>query len=299
MDLTDIQTIKSLLGQYGLRPRKYLGQHFLVDREVLRKIVGAAEISKTDTVLEIGPGLGALTLELAKRAKKIIAVEKDKELAGILQYILKQEKIKNVEIVVGDILEIKNFKFQASSFKIAANLPYYLTARIIRKFMETDNPPSEMVLMVQKEVAERVCASPPRMSLLAVSVQFYAKPEIIAFVSKKSFWPEPEVDSAIIKIIYHDKQIDTIWDSDGRVRISRDRRPSERYSDAFFKIVRAGFSSPRKKLAGNLAKDLPKLTRQKAEDLLRKTGLRPDCRSQDLSVDNWRGLVSLFFKKIV
>ena len=172
-----------------------------------------------------------------------------------------------------------------------ANLPYYLTARIIRKFLEAENPPNEMILMVQKEVAERICARPSAMNLLAVSVQFYGQPEIIAFISKKSFWPEPEVDSAIIKI-----------------KTKNEKRKIE--TEKFFKIVRAGFSSPRKKLANNLAKILPasptkasrggpKSSREEIAESLRKIGLRSDCRSQDLSVDNWRKLVSLLKKSIV
>jgi 16S rRNA (adenine1518-N6/adenine1519-N6)-dimethyltransferase len=257
-----------------------MGQHFLVDREVLEEILAAAEISPEDLILEIGAGLGVLTLEMAKRAKKIIAAEKDKKLAEILEDVLKKEKVDNVEIIVGDILN-KGFKFQASSFKIVANLPYYLTSRLIRKLLESPNPPNEMVLMIQKEVAERICASPPKMSLLAVSVQFYARPEIIAFVSKKSFWPEPEVDSAIIKI--------------SKIKYQKSKTSAE----SFFKIVRAGFSSPRKKLANNLAKILPELTRRGIADLLQKIGLRSNCRSQDLSVDNWRELVSLLRKNIV
>ena len=281
MDLSDINVLKSILTQYGIKPNKFLGQHFLVDREVLEEILAAAEISPKDLVLEIGAGLGALTLEVAKQAKKVIAAEKDGKLAEILKSILKKEKVGNVEIIVGDILkEIQN-KLKIKNYKIVANLPYYLTNRLIRNFLELDNPPNEMVLMIQKEVAERICASPPKMSLLAVSVQFYAKPEIIAFVSKKSFWPEPEVDSAIIKISNIKNQ---------KLKIFR---------ELFFKIVRAGFSSPRKKLSNNLVKILPKLAREKINDSLQKIGLRPDCRSQDLSVDNWQKLVLLLGKNIV
>lgn len=284
MDLTDLDTVKSLLGRYGLRPRKYLGQHFLIDREVLREIADAAEISKTDFVLEIGPGIGVLTMELARRAKKIFAVEKDPKIAGVLENTLKQGKIENVEVIVGDVLKNTGYRMPNAGYKIVANLPYYLTSAVIRKFLEdppAGGPPNEMTLMVQKEVAERICGQPPRMNLLAVSVQFYAKPEIIAFVSKKSFWPQPEVDSAIIKISNLKPQI------------------PKNLTKIFFKVVRAGFSAPRKKLANNLAKILPELTQKKINDLLRKIGLRPDCRSQDLSVDNWQKLVSIIGKNII
>jgi 16S rRNA (adenine1518-N6/adenine1519-N6)-dimethyltransferase len=300
MDLTDIPTIKSLLAQHHLQPNKRLGQHFLVDREVLEEILSAAEISPQDLILEIGAGLGVLTLEMARRAKKVIAVEKDKKLAKILEDVLKKEKIGNVEIIAGDILkEIQNSKFPEAeqarcgaskiqnSYKIVANLPYYLTAAVIRKFLETENPPSEMILMVQKEVAERICARPPKMNLLAVSVQFYGRPEIIAFVSRKSFRPEPAVDSAIIKIKTQNQK--------SKIKTAEKRKIE---AEKFFKIVRLGFSSPRKKLANNLAKILPNSGREKITESLRKIGLRPDCRSQDLSVDNWRKLVS-FLKKVL
>ncbi|MDP1629783.1 MAG: 16S rRNA (adenine(1518)-N(6)/adenine(1519)-N(6))-dimethyltransferase RsmA, partial [bacterium] len=268
MDLTNLQTIKSLLAKYNAWPNKFLGQYFLRDPVVLEEIIGAAEISQNDKILEIGPGLGVLTLELARRAQKVVAVEKDKKLAEILENILKQEKIKNVQIIIGDILKIPDTRYKIQNtpkeslcgdttgqakYKVVANLPYYLTARLIRKLLELPNPPTEMILMLQKEVAERICSRPPKMNLLAVSVQFYGEPQIIAFVSRKSFWPEPEVDSAIIKIIPHNNRgADAICNSDGRIRISRGRKPSERYSDAFFKIVRAGFISPRKKLVNNL-----------------------------------------------
>lgn len=293
MDLTNISTIKSLLAQSNVHPKKFLGQHFLIDREVLEEILAAAEISSKDLILEIGAGLGTLTLELAKYAKKIIAVEKDPKLSQILQEILKKENITNVRIVNQDILKISNLQFliskqtqntkyqiQNTKYKMVANLPYYLTARLIRSFLELANPPREMILMVQKEVAERICARPPKMNILAVSVQFYAQPEIAAFVSKKSFWPEPEVDSAIIKI-----------------KTKSEKRKIE--AEKFFKVVREGFSSPRKKLVNNLTKILGKSAKQKITTAFQKINLQPDCRPQDLSVDNWQKLVSLLGESIV
>jgi len=208
MDLTSPTTIKEILSKYSARPSKGLGQNFLIDKNVLKKIIGAADLNKNDVVLEVGPGIGTLTQELAKNAKKVIAVEKDKIMIKILGETLKDYK--NIEIINGDILRILNFKFsilnqnlisQFSNYKVVSNIPYYLTSPLIRKFLESDNKPSEIILMVQKEVAQRICSKPPDMSLLAVSVQFYADVKIISYVSKNCFWPSPKVDSAIIKII--------------------------------------------------------------------------------------------------
>src|SRR4030043_1601347 len=191
--------ISELLKKYNLRPSKRLGQNFLIDENVLKKIIDTAELSPDDIVLEIGPGMGVLTIELAKRVKRVIAVEKDRTLCQVLRDILRVQKISNVEVINKDVLQISNFKFQISNqiqnsnYKIVANLPYYITSPVIRKFLE--NPPAGgkpnlMVLMVQKEVAQRICAKPPRMNLLAVSVQFYGQPEIISYVAKDSFYPK-------------------------------------------------------------------------------------------------------------
>ena len=194
--------LKKLLKKYNLRPSRRLGQNFLVDEKVLRKIIEAAELSKNDIVLEIGPGIGNLTVKLAKRVKKVVAVEKDQRMIEILKETLKD--FKNVKIIKADILKFspKIYNLKSKIYKVVANIPYYLTSPLIRKFVETvEVKPQLLVLMVQKEVAQRICTKPPDMSILAVSVQFYAKAEIISFVSKKSFWPQPKVDSAIIKII--------------------------------------------------------------------------------------------------
>src|SRR3989339_1355910 len=255
MDLTSPTTIKEILSKYSARPSKGLGQNFLIDKKVLKKIIGAADLNKNDVVLEVGPGIGTLTQELAKNAKKVIAVEKDKIMIKILGETLKDYK--NIEIINGDILRILNFKFsilnqnlisQFSNYKVVSNIPYYLTSPLIRKFLESDNKPSEIILMVQKEVAQRICSKPPDMSLLAVSVQFYADVKIISYVSKNCFWPSPKVDSAIIKITPGGP---TSREAGGRTS-----------PDLFFKIVKAGFSQPRKQLAGNFSKTL-KIDRKK------------------------------------
>jgi 16S rRNA (adenine1518-N6/adenine1519-N6)-dimethyltransferase len=233
----------------------------LIDKNVLKKIIEAAGLSPNDVVLEIGPGLGILTLELAMRVKKVIAVEKDKKMCDILLEMLDVRNVGNVEIVNQDILKFDPYTLHPKPYTLVGNLPYYITSPVIRKFLETDNPPREMILMVQKEVAQRICAQPPHMNLLAVAVQFYAEPKIISYVSKNSFWPRPRVDSAIIKIEPLNKT-----------------ELSGTDTELFFNLVRAGFSSKRKMLKNNLKID---------ESILRKLGLNPKIRAENLTIDDW------------
>ena len=265
--------IKQLLNKYGIKPNKRMGQNFLIDNSVLEKIIAAAEISRNDTILEIGPGLGTLTLALAKKAKKIIAVEKDKNLVRILNDELGIKNIENVEVVNEDALRIFNFqfsifnKFSIPNYKVVANLPYYITSPVIRKFLEAENQPELMILMVQKEVAERICAKPGKMSILAIAVQFYAEPEIISIVSKTSFYPQPKVDSAIIKI-------------------SPQKNLPEINTEKFFKMIRAGFSAKRKFLVNNLKKEFG-VRGSKFEDVFNKIKIDVKSRAENLSVEDW------------
>ncbi|GAG55517.1 unnamed protein product [marine sediment metagenome] len=284
MDLTSIKTIKEILKKQGIQPSKRLGQNFLINKKVLFKIISSADITKKDIILEIGPGLGTLTLEIAKKAKKVITVEKDPKMIEILKETLKN--FKNVKIIQGDILKynfqsIFNFQF-SKKYKIVANLPYYIVSPVIRKFLESKYPPKEMFLMVQKEVAQRICAKPPKMSILAVAVQFYAEPKILFKGSKGSFWPQPKVDSAFLKIKPFSK-------------------PKEVNPDLFFKIVKAGFSHPRKQLANNLSKGLAlsppnglKLDKEQIKTLLLDIGIEPSIRAEVLTIDNWIKLTKAF-----
>jgi 16S rRNA (adenine1518-N6/adenine1519-N6)-dimethyltransferase len=272
MELTSRKFIRELLKEEGATPLRQLGQHFLIDKSVLKKIVEASNISSRDTILEIGPGIGVLTQELAKRAKKVIAVEKDKKMVEILKEVLKG--FKNVEIIQGDILKFPISNFQFPINKIVANLPYYIVSPVIRKFLEEKARPKEMVLMVQKEVAQRICAKPSDMNLLAVSVQFYSKPKIISYVSKNSFWPKPKVDSAIIRI--------------SRIRANLTRIDT----NLFFRIVKAGFSQPRKQLVNNLSKGL-KLDKDKIKNWLLGNGITPIQRAETLEIEDWIKLTRL------
>lgn len=260
-------------------PSKQLGQNFLVDKSAIRTIIEAADIKPNEVVLEIGPGTGILTLELAKKAKRVIAVEKDAKMCEILEKTLKEYP--NVQIINDDIrfLEIRSLeRSDLSKYKVVANIPYYLTSPIIRKFLEAANPPEEMILMIQKEVAQRICAKPPQMSILAVSVQFYAEPKIIDYVSRKSFWPSPKVDSAIIKITPHI----AVPQSDSGLR------------EQFFKIVRSGFSHPRKQLINNLSTGLS-LPRPQAQIWLQKNKIQPSQRAETLTVKDWIKLANSLF----
>lgn len=269
MNLLSVKTIKETLLARGIKPSKWLGQNFLISKTALGEIIATADLKPSDIVLEIGPGAGTLTQELAKRAKKVVAVEKDPSMVKVLEETL--AIYKNVEIISGDILKfsLKNCPSLTTNYKIIANLPYYITSHLIRKLLESENPPETMVLMVQKEVAQRICANPPKMSLLSVAVQFYAKPKIIAYVKKESFWPKPKVDSAIIKITprinTYEKQINT---------------------DLFFKVVKVGFSQPRKQLANNLSRTLEK-SREEINQWLLKNGIKPEQRAETLSVEDW------------
>lgn len=283
-----LKEVKNSLKKHRLRPSKKLGQNFLIDKTSIRKIIAAADLQPGDVVLEIGPGPGSLTQELAKRVTKVIAVEKDKNMVAILKEQLECLNVRNVQVVLGDILKIEPRSFAKSrgeienSFKIVGNLPFYLTAPVIRKFLESENPPKEMILVVQKEVAQRICAKPPDMNLLAVAVQFYAspsqisskfaraRPKIISYISRRSFWPSPKVDSAIIKIVPHNGTRTVLV-------------------PLFFKIVRAGFSQPRKQLANNFSKML-KLDKETVKSWLWKNHIKPEQRAETLSLEDWKNL---------
>lgn len=279
-----------------------LGQNFLVNKEIAKNIIESTNLKSDDLVLEIGPGKGALSFEIKKRVKKFIMIEKDRKLAENIarnfQFpIFNFQSISNDQIykfqngfgiISGDILEldivkiIKENNFQ--NYKVIANLPYYITSPIIRKFLEAENPPSKMILMVQKEVAERIVSNPGKMSILAVSVQYYARPEILFYVEKENFDPVPEVDSAVIKITSHKQPA---------YRSGRHATGNKEYNKKFFQVVRAGFCAKRKTLANNLANSFH-LEKEKVEDILLKAGFSNKVRAQELSVEDWKKLSKLF-----
>jgi len=259
--------------------KKSLGQNFLINRGVLDKVVNAAELDKNDIVLEIGPGKGILTEKLADKAGRVIAVEKDRRLIEFLReaFSTKSAMTENVEIVEGDILkfDISRFKFKDSGYKIVANIPYYITSNLLRTIFEKWPIPKLIVIMIQKEVARRIMAKPPHMNLLALSIQFYAEPKIISYVSKGSFRPQPKVDSAIVKLVPK----------------SRILKPEQ--LEKLFKIIKAAFAGKRKQLINTLSSNSGMLvSKEDALKILDRMGLRPDIRAENLTLEQWIDLAN-------
>lgn len=247
---------------------KALGQHWLQDREVLASIAEAADLAPSDTVLEIGPGLGTLTSELLRRSKKVIAVEFDQELAAKLP---KQFPGTTLEVQNADILQFDLSSLPAG-YKVVANIPYYITSKIVQLLMTAKNKPSVAVLLTQKEVAERLAATPGDMSLLAVSAQVYAKASLGPVVPAELFTPPPKVDSQVIILQLRDKPL-----------VSADDEKQ------FFRVVKAGFSAKRKKIRSSLAGGMA-VSKQQAEAWLSQASISPDARAEDLSIAQWQKL---------
>ncbi|MFC2003776.1 16S rRNA (adenine(1518)-N(6)/adenine(1519)-N(6))-dimethyltransferase RsmA [Chloroflexota bacterium] len=281
---------KRLLRRFELQARKSLGQHFLIDRDVLKSIVSTAELSSTDTVVEIGPGLGMLTRELEGKAGLVIAVEVDSKLSALLRETLASSE--NVVIINRDILKIEPESLLQEqkavslpeaispfSYKVVANLPYYITSPVMRQFLEAKVKPEIMVVMVQKEVAKAIAAEPGKMSLLSVSVQFYGKPKIIRYVPAQCFYPAPEVDSAILRVDLYPQPPIAVTD--------------ER---SFFELVRAGFSAPRKQIVNSLTQGL-KWPKAEVLSLLEKAGIMPQRRAEALTLDDWVLLWQVFTRE--
>ncbi len=248
--------------------KKRLGQHWLSDRSTLEDIVDFANVSQPDTVLEVGPGLGTLTEHIKKRAGKVIAVEYDDELS--LPLSAKYANT-NVTVIPDDILQF-DLGTLPKNYKVVANIPYYLTSNLLRRLLESKNPPLSMTMLVQKEVAERIAAKPGAMSVLAVSVQFYCDVTLGPVVQAHLFTPPPKVDSQVIKLDYRNKPLFENVDT-----------------KQFFDIVKAGFSERRKKLRSSLSGGLG-IEKSQAEELLEKASIDPNKRAQELSLDEWKSL---------
>jgi 16S rRNA (adenine1518-N6/adenine1519-N6)-dimethyltransferase len=264
--------IPALLRQYDLHPRKGLGQNFLQDNHALQKIVYAAELGPAEVVLEIGPGLGSLTRFLALSARSVTAVELDRKLFPALESVL--ASYKNVRLVEGDILKLNPGELmETQSYIVVANIPYYITSVVIRHLLEADVRPSRLVLTMQKEVAERICASAGRMSLLALSVQVYGKPVIGTTIPAEAFYPPPKVDSAVLCIEVYTQPI----------------IPADKL-DRFFILIKAGFSQKRKTLRNALSGGL-RITQVESEELLCAAGIDPQRRAESLDLEEWGNLV--------
>jgi len=264
-----------LLKQYGLRADKKLGQNFLQDPFALESIIAAAEIQSTDTVLEIGPGLGSLTRYLAVSAREVIAVELDADLIPPLQAVTKPYN--NIHIVHGDILKLSPKELvHKPGYLVVANIPYYITSAIIRHLLENEPKPRRIVLTIQKEVANRICAKPGDMSLLALSVQVYGEPRIAKHIPASAFFPAPNVNSAVLCVdIYPSPKI------------------QPEILETFFKLIKAGFSQKRKTLRNALSSGLH-IAATEAEGLLINAGIDPMRRAETLSIEEWQRLCGLY-----
>jgi 16S rRNA (adenine1518-N6/adenine1519-N6)-dimethyltransferase len=257
-----------MLATHNMRPHKSFGQHFLVDRAALLKIVQAAEIEPTDAILEVGAGTGVLTRELARRGRRVVAVEMERDMLALLQETTADYG--NVELLARNLLALDPAAvFGQEPYKLVANLPYYITAAALRHFLEAAHQPSLMVVMVQQEVAERIVAAPGDLSLLGVSVQFYGRPSIIARVPAQSFYPAPQVDSAVLRV-----------DIAPQAVLSATERQS------FFRIVQAGFSERRKQLHNALTHGLH-YKNEVVRAWLAEAAIDAARRAETLSIEEW------------
>lgn len=280
-----VNEIKKIMEQYDSRPTKSKGQNFLIDQNILKKIIAAADLAPGDVVVEIGPGLGVLTEELCRRAKKVVAVELDCKLADFLRHKFKDQH--NVEIIQGDILKYQGKGLtpaERKNYKIVANLPYNITSQILYKFLPDEFPPRSLTLMTQKEVAERMAAGPGEMNLLALLVQFYTQPKICFSVSRSCFWPSPKVDSAVINL-------DLLTKKEG----INTRR--------LFALFKFGFAMKRKKLVNNLwrgisgdrniftATEREKYSKDFMETVFAELNLDLNIRAERLSLIDWQNIL--------
>ena len=264
--------LRALLARYGLRPKKSLGQNFLIDINALRRIVDAAVLSPEDVVVEVGPGPGLLTRELLARGGSVIAVEKDEAMARLVRRELGGDP--RLTVIDGDMLEVEPSSLLPESgkpYKVVANLPYYVATPILRRFLEATNRPASMVVLLQREVAETVAAKPGQMGLLSVAVQYYAVPTIVGIIHPGSFYPPPKVDSAIVRLdVLEQPAIDVA-------------------PGYFFEVAKAAFSARRKQIANPLSRGLG-LDKAAVLEALGAAGLTPQRRAESLSLLEWEAL---------
>ncbi|MES0360987.1 MAG: 16S rRNA (adenine(1518)-N(6)/adenine(1519)-N(6))-dimethyltransferase RsmA [Anaerolineales bacterium] len=276
INLPDLNVVE-LLKSHGIQPDKRLGQNFLIDPMYLHRVADAGNITKDDTVLEVGAGLGSLTRLLGSQAKEVFAVELDTDLIPILKQVTIQ--FSNIQIIHRDILKIDPGELtNSTSYLVVANIPYYITSNLIRHLLAGNTRPRRVVLTIQREVAERICAQPNKLSLLGLSVQVFGLPKILSRVPAGAFYPVPKVDSAIIRIEIYPAPI----------------IPADQL-DIFFQIAKAGFSQKRKMLRNSLSAGL-RQDRSIIENLLLEADIEPQRRAQTLTLDEWKLLTSGYIK---
>lgn len=291
---------REFLRQHSLKPKQSLAQNFLVDEAHLARIAAAATLTKEDIVLEIGPGPGSLTAHLVEEAGRVIAVELDNRLIEPLRQRFADQP--QLTVIHGDILELAPGALveqatrdeeqetggnagarvppsKVPPYKVVANLPYYITSAVLRHLLEATDPPTVIVVLVQKEVAERICATPGNLSLLAVSVQYYAKPTLVHHVPAGAFYPPPKVDSAVLRLdCYPTPVVSDIMPKD------------------FFRVVRAGFSQKRKQLRNTISAGLH-LPKAAVTDLLTTAEIDPKRRAETLTLEEWGVLCKLWLER--
>jgi len=270
---------KELCHLYDIRPSRSKGQNFLINEGIYQAIIEAAQIKKDDIVLEVGPGLGFLTAKLADLSGRVVAVELDDKLADILKLAIAAQEVENVEIINQDILRFNQAQYfqENEDYKVVANLPYNITSVFLRTFLSSLYPPQSFVLMLQKEVAERIITQEPDMTLLSLSVAYYGKAEIIRTVPASDFWPAPSVDSAIVRIIYQKE---------------KPTQSSLVADKNFFRIARVGFSAKRKMLKNNLMAGL-KIEADRIDYVFNQISLDKKIRAENLSLKDWHNLVAV------
>lgn len=265
--------VKALLRRHRITPKRSLGQNFLIHPSGFRLIIGAAELSADDRVLEIGAGLGTLTRALADSCGQVLALETDQRLKPALEEVLRNRD--NVTLKYMDFLEADLAELPLRDpFKVVANIPYYITSAIMRKLMTGQIRPSLVALTVQKEVAERIVQGPGKMSLLAVSVQLFGHPEIVGKIPANAFYPAPKVDSGVLKI-----------------KMLTEDNFEPRLVERIFQLAKAGFNQKRKMLRNSLSAGL-EIKPADAERLLLEAGLDPTSRPQELSIESWKTLAA-------
>lgn len=265
------QAIKEIMAQYHLRPLKGLRQNFLIDQNVIEDLIEISNVKKDDKILEIGAGLGFITERLSREVKRVIAVEKDKNLYWLLKE--KLNKYKNIELIQGDVLTMNINKMK--NYKVVANLPFNITFEVIKKFLTLTNYPKILTLIVQREVGERICPKSNKNNFWSIFVQLYAQAKIIKHVSRQSFWPVPKAEVVIIQIKPKEKQ------------------RNNQYKEKILKLIKMGFKYPRKQLINNL-REGSRIKKNLIEKWLRESKIPAHQRAEQLSLKDWNLLLDTY-----